>query len=82
MDLCQPVVLTGLNRFKPGKTEFMPASGMNLCNFSRFKRFKPLANPDHPRALLALLPAHGYPGVKLLLIIGGGFAKKKQQGVV
>ena len=31
-----------------------------------------------PRALLALLPARGYPGVKLLLIIGGGFANKKQ----
>ena len=31
-----------------------------------------------PRALLALLPARGYSGVKLLLIIGGGFANKKQ----
>ena len=42
MDVCQPVVLTGLNRFKPGKIEFMPASGINLSNFSRFKPwFKP-----------------------------------------
>ena len=42
MDLCQPVALTGLNWFKPGKTEFMPASGINLFNFSWFKPwFKP-----------------------------------------
>ena len=42
MHLCQPVVLTGLNRLKPGKIEFRPASGINLCNFSRFKPwFKP-----------------------------------------
>ena len=34
---CQPVVLTGLNRFKPGKIEFMPANGIKLSNFSRFK---------------------------------------------
>ena len=34
---------TGFNRFKPGKIEFMPVSGINAFNFSRFK---PLANPD------------------------------------
>ena len=47
------MVLTGLNRFKPGKIEFIPASGINALSFSRFKpwfkpgglnRFKSVAN--------------------------------------
>ena len=31
------MVLTGLNQFKPGKIDVMPASGINSFNFSRFK---------------------------------------------
>ena len=46
------MVLTGLNQFKPGKTEFMPASGINLCNFSRFK---PWFKPDGLNHLPTLL---------------------------
>ena len=33
---------TGLDQLKPGKIEFMPASGINAFIFCRFKpRFKP-----------------------------------------
>ena len=46
------MVLTGLNRFKPGKIEFKPASGINAFNLGQLNHGlnqvvqRPLANPD------------------------------------